>query len=148
MIRMTLPMASRREAEIDGQLEHFSPTAHRLLELLLIRGPRWTLHGDMIEIMYPDPDNEPETAYKSLAQSLTILRQAGVKISNFPGVGYRIRQRGDPPSRPAPPRQKKPRPPAEKRRYELNPPGWILGQPAAYWRDHSPYDQSPPTQDR
>lgn len=126
-LRMTLPMARRHEAEINGRVVRFYPMTHRLLEILMIRGPRWTLHGEMIEMMYPDPDAEPDHARKVIDQSICVLRRAGVEISCFTKVGYRLRQPGDPDSKLPPPRPKARRKP-KRTRYEVNPPGLMLGQ--------------------
>jgi DNA-binding response OmpR family regulator len=123
-----MPMARRRQAEIAGRIVRMMPGTHRLLEALLIRGPKWTLHDELIEILWPDPNFEPDCARKVIDQGIVRLRKAGVEITTFHGVGYRLRQPGDLHyCGRKPPRPKEPRKLAT--RFPVNPPGWILGQP-------------------
>jgi hypothetical protein len=124
-VRMTLPMALRLEAEIDGRVVALSPREHRLLEILLLRGPQWSFLDDLIEMLWPNPDLQPETAVTVIKVAVHRLREKSVRITTKLGglKAYRIAQPGDVA------RHKRQPKPYVGRRYAVNPPGFVLGEP-------------------
>lgn len=122
LIRMTIPMARRQEVEINGEVVRITRRrAHLLLEVLLIRGHKWSSVNDLIEAIWPNPDFEPDYAKNAIQQHIMSLRDLGIEITNFPSVGYRLRQIGDPLDREPAPIKKRRR---VSTRFALNPADW------------------------
>lgn len=88
---MTWPMMLRHEVEVDGEVEKIRPGPHSLLVILLLhRGKRIRLE-DLIPLMWPNPDDEPEFAYTMVCKYREILvRRHGIEINTLRWHGYLI----------------------------------------------------------
>jgi hypothetical protein len=88
---MTYPQALRREVTVDGLTYRLSPMCHRLLLILLLRGPnRVTTNADLIEALWPDPDTQPEATRENIHAYVMRLRRLGVPIETLGRVGLRL----------------------------------------------------------
>jgi DNA-binding response OmpR family regulator len=73
-IRMTWPMYLRRQCAVGERLIHLSPREAELLCCLLMRSGYVSL-GDLIEFVWPNPDDEPDWPESSLLVLLHRLRK-------------------------------------------------------------------------
>src|SRR3954453_22266934 len=88
---MTLPQARRRQALIAGRIVKLSPMRHKLLTLLLLRGPNELVSAaEIIEVLWPDADAQPYGAGDCIHIFLMQLRRAGAIIEGQHGRGWRI----------------------------------------------------------
>jgi DNA-binding SARP family transcriptional activator len=92
MISMTLPQASRRECLIDGRIIKLKPQQHQFLVLLLMRHPEhWVSYTDIIEYLWPDPDDQPLSARWALQKYASEFRHKyGIAVDMRRSDGYRI----------------------------------------------------------
>jgi hypothetical protein len=89
---MTLPQSRRHEATVNGTVTHFSRLEHALLSALLIRGSAASSRSCLTEIVWPNPDLEPEWSSRCLYVFIMRIRAKGVRITNCHGVGYVLTQ--------------------------------------------------------
>jgi DNA-binding response OmpR family regulator len=91
MISMTAPQLRRHECSIDGRVVHLRQTLADLLALLLVNGPdKYMPKEALIEMLWPNPDFEPDWAEAILFRRIHELRNRGVQIESCYRFGYRI----------------------------------------------------------
>ena len=92
---MTWPQYRRGECSIDHWIIGLSRAETELLSTLLIRYPAPVTVRDLIEIVYPDPDAEPECPEAQIVQQMSRLtRKIGAfRLENHGRrIGYRLCQ--------------------------------------------------------
>lgn len=88
-ISMTWPMYRHRECRYRGRLVQLTRSETEVLSVLLLHRGRPLFAGQLLEAIYPDPDDEPDTAKKCLHVFLSDLR------TKLPGlIVYRGAARG------------------------------------------------------
>ena len=95
MITMTWPQYRRSQCSIEDWVIDLSPMEAELLSTLLIRYPSPVTIREMIEIVYPDPDAEPDYPETQIVQRMAQLaRKIGAyRIGNGGrAIGYRLFQ--------------------------------------------------------
>lgn len=100
-VTMSMPQALRGECRVDGRLVHLSEQLADLLAALLVAGPRGLTWEEMIEAVWPDPDEQALEAEGIISVRVMQLRRLGVPIENHPmwGRGYLIPIEARPPGR-------------------------------------------------
>lgn len=92
---MTWPQYCRRECTFDGRIVSLTKHQTELLSTLLMRRGQVVPHSDLIEALYPDPDNSPGLEADAMKQHMVLLRfriPAGIH-TEF-GVGFSIPAQG------------------------------------------------------
>jgi DNA-binding winged helix-turn-helix (wHTH) protein len=94
MITMTWPQYLRHQCRIGDFIISLSPMETELLSTLLIRYPGPVTIRELIEIVYDDPEQEPEWAESTVYGA---IRQLAHKIGKFRiettcRLGYRLCQ--------------------------------------------------------
>lgn len=91
-VTMSLPQALRGECRVDGRLVYLTPQLADVLAALLAAGPRGLTWDEMIEAVWPDPDEQALDAEGVLTVRVHQLRRAGVPVENHPiwGRGYMV----------------------------------------------------------
>lgn len=74
-ISMTMPQYRRRECTYRGQTVKLTPTETEIVSTLLVLRGRHVPFNDLIEILWPNPDEEPDYAYNTINKFLTFLRR-------------------------------------------------------------------------
>jgi len=95
MITMTWPQYRRSQCTIGNWTVDLSPIEAELLSTLLVRYPNPVTINELIEIVYPDPDAEPECPAGQIVQRMMHLaRKIGTfRIDNCgKTIGYRLYQ--------------------------------------------------------
>lgn len=95
MISMTWPQYLRHRCRIGDFIVHLSPMETDLLSTLLIRYPNPVTIKELIDVVYPDPDAEPEYPEGQIVQRMIHLaRKVGTfRIDNAGRtIGYRLFQ--------------------------------------------------------
>lgn len=88
---MTVPQWMRGECLVDGRAVRLLPAWSELLAVLLVASPdRELSSAELIEAIWPEPDEEPAYAAGNLAKYIHFLRARGVPIENRHGYGWRI----------------------------------------------------------
>jgi hypothetical protein len=104
-ISMTVPESLRGEVMVDGARVHLTPLEMRMVSALLVTPPDRVIETyDLIEIMWPNPDTQPETATKIITVVKYKLLTKGIEIKNCWGRGlyaFRCREAWRPPGAPA-----------------------------------------------
>ena len=92
MIAMTWPQYERGEVAIDGRPVKLSPRETVIVALLLMRRGCFVAVNDLIEMIWPNPDLEPENAAQGLTVYVCRLRKklGADAIENLWGRGFRI----------------------------------------------------------
>lgn len=92
---MTWPQYLRNECSVENFVIHLSPQETELLSTLLMRYPNPVPAIDLLEVVYPNPDDEPEHPENVIAQRMIFL---GRKLGTFriqnegAGRGYKLYQ--------------------------------------------------------
>jgi DNA-binding response OmpR family regulator len=87
-ISMTVPESLRGEVMVDGARIHLTPLEMRMVSALLVTPPDRVIETyDLIEIMWPNPDTQPETATKIITVVKYKLLTKGIDIRNCWGRG-------------------------------------------------------------
>lgn len=86
MISMTWPQYQRRECKLMVSL---SPHEAEIVFALLIRRPCPMTAGELVEVLYPDPDAEPAYAQNIVCRTVINARRKGVPIVTTPH-GYKV----------------------------------------------------------
>jgi DNA-binding SARP family transcriptional activator len=72
-------------------LARFSPHQRAIVAALGLRAPGLVRVGELVEAVYPDPDNEPDTAAQTVAQKMAAIRRKWSnpiwRIVSRPGPG-------------------------------------------------------------
>lgn len=89
-ISMTVPQMRRNQAVINGELKRITPFAHKLLVVLILNRGRLLSRSELIERLYPNPDDEPEGIDKYMARMIGHLRVYGISIETIHTMGYRL----------------------------------------------------------
>lgn len=85
---MSVPQSRRGCHSLDGVERYLCPQEHRLLTLLLLRSPLTFVHGtEIIEWLYPNPDDEPDGSKRLVYVLMRRLRDAGIPIDKL-GSGH------------------------------------------------------------
>jgi DNA-binding response OmpR family regulator len=88
-IRMTWPMYRHCECRYMERIVRLTRSETEVLSVLLLHRGRPLFAGQLLEALYPDPDEEPDTAKKCLHVFLSDLR------AKLPGlITYRGAARG------------------------------------------------------
>ena len=88
-LKMTWPMMKRKQISIDGRKVRLSYGKTAIVVTLLLRRGRATPIDLLIEILYPDPDREPEYAANLIRRHICELRRdAGLNIVTSYCHGY------------------------------------------------------------
>ncbi len=61
-----------------------------LMAALIVNRHRWLTTAELIECIWPGEDGGPIDADVSLALRIAELRETGIVIDNYVGVGYRL----------------------------------------------------------
>lgn len=85
MISMTMPQYRRRECRYRGETVKLTPTETEIVSTLLALRGRCVPRQELIEILWPNPDDEPEWSYNQIAQYIRRLRRKlpGLIISRY-----------------------------------------------------------------
>lgn len=86
MITMTWPQYLRGECQVSGFVVKLSPTEAEVLLQMLLRYPRDTLVSEIIEAIWPNPDEEPAWPATEVYRVVSRIR--------FKIGAYRIQQCG------------------------------------------------------
>lgn len=86
-IKMTWPMYLRRECAVGERSIHLAPREAELLLLLLLR-PGYVSLGELVEWIWPNPDDEPEWPEDCLKAQLHRLRMKIGSALCPPAWGY------------------------------------------------------------
>jgi DNA-binding response OmpR family regulator len=98
-VSMTLPQSHRGECSVDGRKLHLTPQETVLLEALLVRGPDRPMPlAEIIEVLWSNPNREPDSAIKVVQVYISRLRAIGVQIIGRNGFGYTIPRDGRSPN--------------------------------------------------
>lgn len=92
-VSMTYYQLLRRECTLGGEVIRLAGEQARLLAILLMQNPhRYFDFGELIERMWPNPDEEPQSALKVIDQYIYRLRRCGIRIVRSRNLkrGYRI----------------------------------------------------------
>jgi len=90
-ISMTLPQSHRGEVQIGESVVYLPPAIHRLAEYFLMQQPdRLISRAELIELLWPDPDTEPDRACSTVGVYICRLRRIGFEIRNEHGRGWRL----------------------------------------------------------
>jgi hypothetical protein len=90
-VSMTFPQSMRNQCRVGENVVQLTPAEARVFELLLLRGiGRHTAYSDLVELMWPDPNDEPEDATGYLKVYVCKLRGRGIAISTLHGRGVGI----------------------------------------------------------
>lgn len=88
---MSLPQSRRHQCTIDGHGVRLQPKTAQLLVLLLTAHPdRGLSMVELVEGLWPDADDQPDTATKQIGTYLWQLRQAGVPVVNEFAFCWRV----------------------------------------------------------
>ena len=88
---MTLPQYRRGEVSVDGVPVHLTPNETELVALMLVSDPNQIVDRDtFIEVIWPNPDTQPDTAPKIIDVMVMRCRKKGVPIDTSWGWGFRI----------------------------------------------------------
>lgn len=91
IVSMTIPVAARGRCLIDGREVYLTLKEQQLLEALLLQPPdRWLHVRWLTEVLWPDPDRQPETAWKGITVLVRRLRDKGVPIHCLASWGYQV----------------------------------------------------------
>jgi DNA-binding response OmpR family regulator len=95
MITMTWPQYRRSQCSIGDWTVDLSPIEAELLSTLLLRYPNPVTINELVDIVYPDPDSEPDYPEGQIVQRMMHLAR---KIGTFRldncgrSIGYRLYQ--------------------------------------------------------
>jgi hypothetical protein len=90
-VSMTFPQSIRGECSVGDVRVKLAPQETKILEILLLRGKGYfTGYHELIEMMWPDPDDEPEDAMNCLSVYVCKLRNKGIAIDTRHGFGVGI----------------------------------------------------------
>jgi hypothetical protein len=90
-VSMTFPQSMRDQCSVGDKVIQLSPTEARVLELLLLRGAgRFTAYSELIDMLWPNPDFEPEDVRNYLKVYVCKLRSKGIAINTWQGNGIGI----------------------------------------------------------
>ena len=59
-ISMTMPQYRRRECTFNGQTVKLTPTETEIVSTLLVLRGRCVRKSELVEILFPNPDDEPD----------------------------------------------------------------------------------------
>jgi DNA-binding response OmpR family regulator len=91
IISMTLPQFRRNQCVVDGRTIRLSPMISEVLSMLLAAGPdRFVSRAEFVESLWPNPDCQPEFAFKIVDICVSRLRGHGVTIETLRHVGWLI----------------------------------------------------------
>jgi DNA-binding winged helix-turn-helix (wHTH) protein len=92
MISMTWPQYKRGECVVSGFTVRLSPMETEVLLCLLLRHPAPSSADQLIEFVYPDPDNEPEDARGAVYQYVYKIKDkiGAYRITREDKLGWRI----------------------------------------------------------
>jgi hypothetical protein len=81
IISMTFPQSLRNECTLGGKVLKLGPVQARVIEILLLTTPGHVIsNAEMIEYLWPNPDEQPDTATKVVDQTFHRLRRKGIRI--------------------------------------------------------------------
>lgn len=83
-------MSRRCEAEVDGVVVQLPRRVHCVLEILLILRGRILSRGQLTELLWPDPDDEPENIRQYLAWAAWWMRHVGIGVVVHHGRGMEL----------------------------------------------------------
>jgi DNA-binding response OmpR family regulator len=91
---MTWPQYRRRQCTVGDFTIDLSPLETELLSTLLIRYPAPMRVGELIEVVYPNPDAEPDWAASVITKALRSLahKVGAFRLEFVQRVGYRLCQ--------------------------------------------------------
>lgn len=94
MITMTWPQYLRHECMVDGLTVRLAPADAELLLVLMLRYPGWVPVSELIEALWPEPDDEAEWARNAVKARVSRLRGAigGCRVTSRWGWGYALIQ--------------------------------------------------------
>lgn len=96
VISMTWPQYKARVCCVDGRiLVRLSPQQTELLLMLMLRYPRAVALSDLVEMLWPDAEEEPEAPIDACRQQFDKLRRrigSGCITTDY-GFGYRLAPR-------------------------------------------------------
>lgn len=90
-VSMTWPHYLNALCRVNGRLQRLPDTQASLLAALLLSDPdKFTHVRDLVPIMWPNPDRQPEGTGESINVYVHFLRRRQIIIENRHGFGYRI----------------------------------------------------------
>jgi DNA-binding response OmpR family regulator len=91
-IAMSWPEHTRNEVRINGRPVRLMPQRHKILAALLLNRGRLVSLNDLIGMVWPHPDNEPEWPENVVKVQVSKMRQQVGKwvIETVWGRGFRI----------------------------------------------------------
>jgi DNA-binding response OmpR family regulator len=90
-VSMTYPEYLRNQCMLDGVRIHLSPHETELLAMLLVTRPdRVAEYEAMVEVIWPNPDEQALTAMKSVTVLKYRLAGKGIEIKTERGRGLHI----------------------------------------------------------
>lgn len=88
-VSMTWPQMLRHEVAMDGYVVSVQPKSHAILVALLANRGRTLSKNELIEAIWPDPDDEPDWASDTFYQHMTnLFAKVGDLVTNVHGYGY------------------------------------------------------------
>ena len=90
-VSMTGWQARRHEATVEGRAIRFRPSEHAVLVALLVAPPLPPLRPrQLVERIWPNPDDEPDNPEALIKTHVVNLRRLGVPIETYRHWGYAI----------------------------------------------------------
>ena len=84
---MTMPMARRRQVEVDGRMIGLTPAETELVAALLMVRPRPMTALQLTDLIHAD-DPEGGPLHHTVHVQISRLRQKGVPVLNRIGIGF------------------------------------------------------------
>ena len=78
-VTMTYPQSRRRQVKVGAKIVQLTPREHAITEVLLM-APGPLSRNDIIEAVWLNPDEEPESAYRNVDRIICFARRKGVPI--------------------------------------------------------------------
>lgn len=96
-VSMTFPESLNHTLRINGRRVSLPRKAHQVAEMLMLRRD-WVWRDELMEYMYPDPDDMALTWGNLLSRCVRQLREIGFPLETYHGWGMRLAE----PDQPAP----------------------------------------------
>jgi hypothetical protein len=92
-VSVTIPQMLRNECTVGSEVVRMRPAEMRLLSSLLVQAPnKWCSTAELLGMVYPNPDDEPDYGLTTVQVLIYRLRRMGIRVLKAPNhnIGYRI----------------------------------------------------------
>jgi len=86
-VGMTLPQSRRSHVTVGDREIYLTRQEHQIVEHLLLSRPRYVTRDELIQVLWPDPDLEPDYAENTVGAHICRARRKGVPITR---LGYKM----------------------------------------------------------